>query len=304
MNESFDEITEELKKIINQAESSGVAAWQAGEMLHEVKSNPNYRTRYKNFDEYTTKEFNIREQTANNYIRMRFSFEKEEIGELLFSSLKVIAEIGDIELRKKVVKAFIDSESDDRFRVKVKDVIATIALLDKNKKNISIGEVRAIINQLTRKSKKEKDSKTQYGNPIQSTHIDFSGLLERQPINEMGVVALFCLIFNQMKQPFKIDHDNLEFKYIKYVQVAFPDACVMCKKINKKYENVYIELQVEFEYESFNYIHHNHHKAKKKCNLIICWVDNIDRSKSDDIKSMPPILELKEFINTGKIILK
>jgi hypothetical protein len=304
MNESFDEITDELKKIINQAEISGVAAWQAGEMLYEVKSNPNYRNRYKNFDEYTTKEFNIREQTANNYIKMRFSFEKEEIGELLFSSLKVIAEIGDAELRKKVVRAFIDSESNDRFRVKVKDVIATIALLDKDKKNISIGEIRAIINQLTRKSKKEKDSKIQYGNPIKSTHIDFSGLLERQPINEMGVVALFCLIFNQMKQPFKIDNDNLEFKYIKYIQVAFPDACIMCKKTTKKYENVDVELQVEFEYESFNYIYHKHHKAKKKCNLIICWVDNSDRSKSDDIKSMPLILELKEFINTGKIILK
>ena len=50
MNKSFDNITEELRKIISQAESSGVAAWQAGEMLHEVKLTLSYGAKYKTFD--------------------------------------------------------------------------------------------------------------------------------------------------------------------------------------------------------------------------------------------------------------
>ena len=48
--------------------------------------------------------------------------------------------------------------------------------------------------------------------------------------------------------------------------------------------------------------------AKKKCDLIICWEDNArsdkDRSNSENVKNLPHIIELKDFISSGKINLK
>jgi hypothetical protein len=130
--------------------------------------------------------------------------------------------------------------------------------------------------------------------------------MEKQPINEMGVIALFCVIFNYMRKPFKIGENTLEFRSIKYVQSPFPDACINCKIKDRNHSNT--ELKAEFEYQSFNYILHKHHKHKNVCDMIICWEDNAkndeDRSKKEVVKAMPPILELKNFLETGEINLK
>jgi len=212
---------------------------------------------------------------------------------------------------KKVVKAFVANEAE---KFKVKDVIATVAILDVNQANISVDEITETIKDVVKKSKAEKEKRkrtklTKYGAEIKSDFISYlSELIKQEPINEMGVVALFCIIFEQIRnKPFKLDNCNLEFKSIKYIQTAFPDACIICKVNGKKPSNT--DLQIEFEYESFNYIYHKHHDMKEKCDLIICWEDNTrndeSRLKSDVVRlRMPPILELKDFLNTGEINLK
>ncbi len=80
----------------------------------------------------------------------------------------------------------------------------------------------------------------------------------------------------------------------------------MCRVEDKKNSNT--DLQVEFEYKSFEFLIHKHHISDKKCHLIICWEDNArsdkERAKSENVKALPPILELKDFLETGKINLK
>lgn len=306
--ESFNKITNELRKIITQAESSGIAAWRAGEMFSGIKIKQSYHPKYTSFDSYTKEAFNITAQTVNHYITIYEKFEKNEIKDLLISNLKVISEINNINLRKKVVLAFVENKSED---IKVQDVITTVALLGNNEENISVEEINKTIKEVVTKRKKEKKKRTnlaKYGAEIQSNFLEsLTDLIKTEPINEMRVVALFCIIFEKMRnKPFELGTCTLEFKSIKYIQTAFPDVCIVCELKGKKTSNT--DLQVEFEYQSFNYIYHQHHKMKGKCDLIICWEDNSrndeSRLKSEVVHLMPPILELKDFLNTGKINLK
>ena len=59
------------------------------------------------------------------------------------------------------------------------------------------------------------------------------------------------------------------------------------------------ELSIEFELDSFNYWRHKHHEATEKCDMIICW----EIGKAFKKINMPPILSIRELIETGEIIL-
>lgn len=59
------------------------------------------------------------------------------------------------------------------------------------------------------------------------------------------------------------------------------------------------QIYVEFELDSFNYWRHKHHEAAAKCDMIICW----EIGKSFKEINMPPILSIRELIETGKINL-
>ncbi len=48
------EATEKLKKLIKQVGSSGIAAWEAGQILSTILKNESYRLRYKTFENYTS----------------------------------------------------------------------------------------------------------------------------------------------------------------------------------------------------------------------------------------------------------
>jgi hypothetical protein len=93
--------------------------------------------------------------------------------------------------------------------------------------------------------------------------------LAYEPINEMGVMALFCMLSRQ-----------LGF-VIESVQSAFPD----CEAKMEVEPGRWQHFRIEFEYESRNFRDHRHDPAK--CDLIVCWRHNW--------KDCPPNLQVLEL---------
>jgi Homing endonuclease associated repeat len=80
--------------------------------------------------------------------------------------------------------------------------------------------------------------------------------LAYEPVNEMGVMALFCMLSRQ-----------LGF-VIESVQAAFPD----CEAKMEVEPGRWQHFRIEFEYESRNFGDHRH--DPEKCDLIVCWRHN------------------------------
>lgn len=93
------------------------------------------------------------------------------------------------------------------------------------------------------------------GRPIYGDSIDFRGL-RHVPVNEQGVVFLFGMV-------------DRELGYlVEATQSGFPD-CEAKRKISRsKWQTV----QIEFEYESRNFLEHGH--DPEKCDVVICWKHN------------------------------
>lgn len=100
--------------------------------------------------------------------------------------------------------------------------------------------------------------------------------LAYEPVNEMGVMALFCMLSRQ-----------LGF-VIESVQSAFPD----CEAKMEVEPGRWQHFRIEFEYESRNFKDHRH--DPEKCDLIVCWRHNW--------KDCPPHLQVLELSKVmGKI---
>jgi hypothetical protein len=80
--------------------------------------------------------------------------------------------------------------------------------------------------------------------------------LAYEPVNEMGVMALFCMLSRQ-----------LGF-VIESVQSAFPDCEAKIEVEPGRWQH----FRIEFEYESRNFRDHQHDPGK--CDLIVCWRHN------------------------------
>ncbi len=80
--------------------------------------------------------------------------------------------------------------------------------------------------------------------------------LAYEPVNEMGVMALFCMLSRQ-----------LGF-VMESVQSAFPD----CEAKMEVEPGRWQHFRIEFEYESRNFRDHRH--DPEKCDLIVCWRHN------------------------------
>ena len=93
--------------------------------------------------------------------------------------------------------------------------------------------------------------------------------LAYEPVNEMGVMALFCMLSRQ-----------LGF-VIESVQSAFPD----CEAKMEVEPGRWQHFRIEFEYESRNFKDHRH--DPEKCDLIVCWRHNW--------KDCPPNLQVLEL---------
>jgi hypothetical protein len=76
------------------------------------------------------------------------------------------------------------------------------------------------------------------------------------PTNESGVVCLFGAMAEQ-----------LGFMVVR-IQTEFPD----CEAIRLVGKDRYQPVKIEFEYESRNFLKHNH--DPEMCDLIVCWEHN------------------------------
>ena len=76
------------------------------------------------------------------------------------------------------------------------------------------------------------------------------------PVNEAGVIFLFGAMAEQMG-----------FQMLR-IQAEYPDG----EALRTMAENRMQRVKIEFEYESRNFLRHNHDAAL--CDLIVCWEDN------------------------------
>ena len=106
--------------------------------------------------------------------------------------------------------------------------------------------------------------------------INYRGLVYG-PVNEMGVVALFAKI-----------SEDLGF-IIEEVRAAFPD-CIARRQVDRGWERV----GIEFELRSSNFERHGHDPGG--CDLIVCW--------DHDWETCPvPVLSLKQCVADAQATL-
>ena len=91
--------------------------------------------------------------------------------------------------------------------------------------------------------------------PIYGAPIDFRGL-RHEPVNEQGVVFLFGMVARELGY------------LVEAVQGGFPD----CEAKRQVSRGQWQPVQIEFEYESRNFVEHGH--DPEKCDVIVCWVHN------------------------------
>ncbi len=84
--------------------------------------------------------------------------------------------------------------------------------------------------------------------------IKYGGLVYA-PVNEMGVVLLFGMIFEELGM------------IVEEIRSGFPDVTI--RRFNGK---GWTREYAEFEYESLNFKQHKH--PVDKCDIIICWLHN------------------------------
>jgi len=167
------------------------------------------------------------------------------------------------------------------------------------------------------------DLKTSYFREIESIYA-------KEPIDEQGLVGLFCTLFPILKsnnlniqcldclkllKVNKIHQRQLNFSKIKGIRTRFPDAIIefnICDRNDVKTTLGTRELSVEFEFESYNYIRHKHYEDKKvEGDLIVCWkheeLSQWERWKNsysyNKFKPLPFILSVKNLLETGEINL-
>jgi len=115
--------------------------------------------------------------------------------------------------------------------------------------------------------------KTQVGSPM-----NFRGMMYN-PINEQGVVYLFGLV----AEDFNIRVES--------IQQGYPD-CTAIRYLGKgKWER----FNIEFEYNSSNFILHGH--DPQNCDTIVCWNDDLSELQREQLKKQNvDVIELKSEI--------
>ena len=164
-----------------------------------------------------------------------------------------------------------------------------------------------------------------WGPDIKTTYFpEIENIYSKEPIDEQGLVGLFCTIFPIIKSnnlTIKCcDYlsflgvsltKELYFLKIKGIRTRFPDSIIEFNICDSRFKTIRTtELFVEFEFESFNYIRHKHYDSKGKCDLIVCWKHE-ELSKWENWKKfyykknqpLPFILSVEKLLETGEINL-
>ena len=127
----------------------------------------------------------------------------------------------------------------------------------KTKKKKTIRKPKTIQQGGVRGWSEKLENRTIYGEPI-----NFRGL-RHEPVNEQGVVFLFGMVAKDIGY------------LVEAIQGSYPD-CEAKRQISRgKWQPV----QIEFEYESKNFMEHGH--DPKKCDVIVCWAHNWEECPID-----------------------
>lgn len=325
LNSELQKDTEQLKKWIKKAERSAKQAWKAGEKLSIISQEEKFKPDYNSFRDYTKEEFNINERTANKYIVVYQKIPFELITDnMLVSHLYTIATMQE-ELKYKILETMAWAETNSKFNenknqqqtydngiiLTFKQIIESIKEEAKNTlKNQDYHEIFELIyEQDTNESKQKerrrkdplKDAEPLINLDIHEKFKDVSTLYYNTPISEQGFVGLFCTIFHIVKElNFLYQDKQVKFSKIIYIRTEFPDALI---ELQKNDDTPHENVSIEFELDSFNYWIHEHHKAKEKCKIIICWEHGEKFKKLMKKINSPYVLSIKEVLETGKIKL-
>lgn len=336
--DSFEQNTTKLKGLIGRTQKSGKQAWEAGKILKNIYIEKVFLTKYETFKEYTKKEFNIQEYTAHQYIKIYEEIPFEMItNNMLISHLYTIAEMRD-DLKNQVLETMRCVEKASPMANKIPydgDVILIFKQIVESAKNSLSNEVLKqifddILEEEIKKNKyKQRDRKNPLKDAISIERLAIHSSLQKQvlsiysyaPISEQGVVGLFCAIFHLLKD-FEITYKKRTWNFDKiiYVRTEFPDAKIKLKPILSQGNLLNIsrcendlkldvefqldtfdelDIDIEFELDSFNYWRHKHHESSEKCDMIICW----EVGRLFQGIDIPPILSIKEILETGKMTL-
>jgi len=334
----FEEDTNKLKKIITKTQKSAKQAWEAGKILLDIRINYAFKPKYKNFKFYTKEEFNITDNTAEQYIKVHQKIPFDMITDnMLISHLYTIAEMQD-DLKNKVLKTMQWAEKNENIQEENiqeenklpydGDVILVLKqIVESAKSNHLLSDeilqeiFKEILNQDIKENKRKTRNKK---NPLEEAmpidrlriHQSFknvSSIYSHAPISEQGLVGLFCTMFHIIRKK-KLDYEKNKYRFsrILYVRTEFPDAKI---ELEREYEEDKLSIfnslnmpedkvipnyiDIEFELDSFNYWRHKHHEAKEKCDMIICW----EIGKTFKEINMPPILSIRELLESGTITL-
>lgn len=306
--------TIQLKELLSKAEETGIVAWRVGEAAHRIRENKSFKElNHKTFNDYSLKELGKSEATIAIYIKIYQSFEIDEVATMLFTHLKEFAKIKNERVRKVALETFrkLRSKFVKEINISEKEQIFTALEVEKVAKIIAASdelnddEVKNIVQEVLKvKQQKEATKPNKFGKEFNySKFAELKELLACEPIDEQGTVALFCLLFNILRDypfPLKLEKStaNISFSKVKFIRSRFPDACIVCTE-KRKYTEFEWDVMVEFEFLSESYTAHL--MSKEPCQLIVCWEDNINRKV---YQGVPPIISLKDFLETGEINLR
>ena len=312
-----DNSTKQLKKLFATADNTGRIAWDIGDRLQSIKENKYYSTWYATWEGYCRTEFNKSAQTIRTYLRIRERFpdRKQITKHILVTHLTVIANFVDQKVGDRVLKAltalYQELQTQEAYskRIATAEVISIVlswvASLDEE---ADVEQIKRILCQINAQKRRRTTNRSNefFGGSLKSEAFpSLSDCFENEPVDEMGTVALFCLLFPRLRgMPFKWDKETVALESIQYVRSAFPDASLRVRRLAPGREVCQFRF-IEFEYQAYNYVLHKHHKdpEAEKCKLIICWEDNLSKMPESPEK-IPPILELKEVLRTGEIVLR
>lgn len=345
-NKFLDQQSNEIGKLLQRLESSGKAAFRIGEILYEIKNNERYKNEYTNF---VLQKIKISVKRANVYVGIYTAFEdcKDALSDnMLVTHLELLSKLPK-EQTSLIFKAIVflehseiynDSLNDQNIRPNYEksdlESLKNIAQICKVKDQKDVNNILLeIYKSRKEEERKEKAKKKEieklskldnsepfyHGDKLKCKYFcDISNLIDYEPVDEQSLVGLFCVLFYLIAKEsllFPLKLKDSEEKYSQYwfssfyiIRQSYPDAVINVRKISNERLT---PINVEFEFRSLNFIRHDHlNKSDIKCNLIICWEDNIKNStlekylnKMKENQKFPQILSVKNLLETGEIEL-
>ncbi len=216
-------------------------------------------------------------------------------------------ETTDIFLLVNLIKDIEDEENKEKIKKLLKDIVdKSSEYKNQKQKNDKIfKEINESQHEIL--SSPKKYSYDKFGKPLKCNFFeDLENIIENEPVDEQGFVALFCYLFNMLKNTsFQLFEKIFYFESIFLVRSGYPDAIIRLKQ----QKNIFSIIKVEFEFQSSRFLRDKHlEKSDERCDLIICWEHDLKGTtiekylkKLPQHKKFPQIISIKDVLETGKI---